>query len=270
MLHRNWPFSVLGQENASTASMTHTIPKRMRKPVSRKPLHVPLWPPQHFPEKLREVCREFEDVLVEDLESNQTIQCPEMDVTLKEGVKPFFARKPRKAPLHWSQKIKQEVKKLVRAGVIEKIPPNETARWISPAGWVSKDCREEKIRLICDLRMLNKSMPVDGSIFPTPSEIMQNLNADSKFFIKSDMLQGYHQIPLAKEARNLFCFALDSGLYRYLRTPMGYSRSSHYFNKVVQKCLEDIEKVHVEIDDVLVEGVDSDEAAKTFKQILLK
>merc|ERR1712030_95035 len=82
------------------------------------------------------------------------------------------------------------------------------------------------------------------------------------------MLQGYHQLSLAKESKKLFCFALDSGLYRYLRTPMGYSRLSHYFNRIVQKSLEDIEKVHIEIDDLLVEGIDSDEATETIRRVL--
>merc|ERR1712030_127412 len=79
-LHRNWPFTVLGQENVSTAQVTYTIPQSMKKCVSKKPLHTPVWPPEHFPEKLREVCKEYEDVLVDSLERNQTIQCPDMSV----------------------------------------------------------------------------------------------------------------------------------------------------------------------------------------------
>ena len=49
---------------------------------------------------------------------------------------------------------------------------------------------------------------------------------------------------------------------------MGYSHSSHYFNKVVQKHLEDISKVHVEVDDLLTEGHNHEEAINTFRQVL--
>ena len=75
-----------------------------------------------------------------------------MEVKLKDGTKPFFAQRLRKNPLHWEDKIKREVKKLLPAGIIEKVPSKETAQWISPAGFVSKDDKKEKLRLICDLR----------------------------------------------------------------------------------------------------------------------
>ena len=42
MLHRNWPFQVLGQEQASTANIKYTIPQRFKKRVDKKPLHTPV------------------------------------------------------------------------------------------------------------------------------------------------------------------------------------------------------------------------------------
>ena len=69
-----------------------------------------------------------------------------------------------------------------------------------------------------------------GSIFPTPNEVMQSLSSASQFFVKADLLQGYHQIALSDKSHNLFCFALEDGLYPYTRAPMGYPGSSHYFN----------------------------------------
>ena len=96
-------------------------------------------------------------MFVEELEEAQIITCPPMDVELKNTSKPFFARKPRKTPLHWADKVKKEIKKLIKAGIIERIPANESAAWISPAGFMAKDEKEEKLRLICDLRQLNKT-----------------------------------------------------------------------------------------------------------------
>ena len=62
-----------------------------------------------------------------------------MEVELQKGVKPFFTRKPQKTPLYWAEKVKKEVEKLIKAGIIEQIPVNEQAQWISPAGFVAKD-----------------------------------------------------------------------------------------------------------------------------------
>ena len=69
-------------------------------------------------------------VLVEELTQAQNIQCPPMDIELITGAKPFFARKPRKTPLHWGEKVKKEIKKLLKSGVIERIPANEATQWI--------------------------------------------------------------------------------------------------------------------------------------------
>ena len=94
------------------------------------------------------------------------------------------------------------------------MPSNETAQWISPVGFIAKDKKEEKLRLICNLRELKKAVSTDSSVFLTPNKVMQSLKASSKWYVKVDLLQGYHQIELAPESRNLFCFALESGLYR--------------------------------------------------------
>ena len=90
-------------------------------------------------------------MLVDELEYAQNITCPPMDVELQPGVKPLFARKLRKTLLHWAEKVKKEVKKLMKARIIKRIPANEQAQWISPAGFVAKDEKEEKLRLICNL-----------------------------------------------------------------------------------------------------------------------
>merc|ERR1711867_353279 len=115
-----------------------------------------------------------------------TWQLHKILTNLMSGAKPFFARKPRKTPLHWGEKGKKEVKKLLKAGVIKRIPANESALWISPAGFVAKDEKEEKLRLVCNLHQLNKAIKPDFLVFPTPNEIMQSISSASQYFIKAD------------------------------------------------------------------------------------
>lgn len=99
---------------------------------------------------------------------------------------------------------------------------------------------------------------------------MQSLISASQFFVKVDLLQGYHQIALSYKSRNLFYFALEDSLYRYTHTPMGYTGSSHYFNQIIQKIMEDITGVHVEIDDLLCKGAAMEEDLSTFKKVLTR
>ena len=68
-----------------------------------------------------------------------------MDVELQAGAKPFFTRKLRKTPLYWADKVKKEIKKLIKASVIERILANKQAQWISPAGFVAKDRKKKNL-----------------------------------------------------------------------------------------------------------------------------
>merc|ERR1711867_197530 len=129
--------------------------------------------------------------------------------------------------------------------------------------FMAKDEKEEKLRLVCDLRQLNKGVKPDCSVFPTPNEIMQAISSASKYYIKADLLQGYHQIPLSEKSKNLFCFALEDGLYRYTRAPMGYTGSSHYFNKIIQKLMEGI-------GGILIEAEQMDEALDILRKVLTR
>ena len=45
--------------------------------------------------------------------------------------------------------------------MIKRIIANEQAQWISPARFVAKDEKEEKLRLICDLYQLNKGVKLN-------------------------------------------------------------------------------------------------------------
>ena len=51
---------------------------------------------------------------------------------------------------------------------------------------------------------------------------------------------------------------------------MGYTGSSHYFNRIVQKIFEDIPDTHIEVDDILTEGDTMEECLATFKKILVR
>ena len=120
-----------------------SIPRKLRPKEKVLDPKFPEWLKPEWPKELKDLCMEFQDVLVEELESAQQVTCPPMDVELQGGAKLFFARRPIKNPLHWKEKVKKEVQKLIKQGVIECIPANEAAQWISPAGFIAKDDKEE-------------------------------------------------------------------------------------------------------------------------------
>ena len=113
MLHRGWPFKTVHEYNDySTACSIQppVTPKGLRPPEPKVEPTSPVWPPLHFPKRLRELCLEFQDVLVEELTPDQKMACPPMEVDIAPGTKPFYARRPRRFPLHWAEKIKKKPK----------------------------------------------------------------------------------------------------------------------------------------------------------------
>ena len=50
---------------------------------------------------------------------------------------------------------------------------------------------------------------------------------------------------------------------------MGFATSSHYFNKVVQKHLEEVPDTKVEVDNIITEGDGDNNAINSFRHILI-
>ena len=127
LLYQGWPFTCILAAHSATLLEVNITPKRLRPQEQNPEPQSPAWPHPEWPQEFKDLCKEFEDVLIDKLEQAQNITCPPMDVELQTGVKPFFTRKPRKTPLHWADKVKREVKKLMKAEIIKIIPANKQA-----------------------------------------------------------------------------------------------------------------------------------------------
>ena len=77
-----------------------------------------------------------------------------------------------------------------------------------------------------DLSDLNEIIERPVHPFISRTNLLKNLDPDSKVFCKLDVVLGYYQITLDKESKKLLTFLLASGRYRYCRAPMGCSASS--------------------------------------------
>ena len=110
------------------------------------------------------------------------------------------------------------------SGIIRKYDREEPPRYLSPAHWVEKKSlpgEDLKLRLVCDLRQLNKNIKRPGSSCPTSLEIWKRIKHDSKFFMVFDIASAYHQLRISKSSQDLFAFRLPQGIYYYQCAPMG-------------------------------------------------
>ena len=80
LLHKGWHFVRLYNASAATLTEVPTTPRRLRPRTKAPDPKIPEWPKQEWPKELQDLCREFEDVLVEELDSEQVVRCPPMDV----------------------------------------------------------------------------------------------------------------------------------------------------------------------------------------------
>ena len=62
-----------------------------------------------------------------------------MEVKFQPGAKLFLARKPRKTPIYWADKVTKVGEKLIKAGIIKKVTAIKQAELMSPASFVAKE-----------------------------------------------------------------------------------------------------------------------------------
>merc|ERR1712105_274002 len=221
------------------------------------------WPPTDRPSEIRDVCREFEDVILDELTPTDKIKAPPMGITLEPGYKPSFIKKRKQIPIHWWAAVNKEKEKLIREGIIKKF--TDTPAFISAAKWVPKK-DPDKFRLCVDLRKLNEASVKMSSVFPTSMEVWQNLKPESEYFYCLDAHSGYYQAEIEQSSRKYFTFLLDDGLYTFNRLPMGYTNSGHQFVQLVHQIFWDVD-VQIEVDDFMVESPDVKTMAEKLRKL---
>ena len=106
----------------------------------------------------------------------------QIKLIVDENVKPV-TQKNHRIPYHFRDKVKQEIKRLLDADVIEKVPADQHTTWLSPVVIVPKESGE--IRLCIDMRYPNTAVKRIRYEIPTVDDITHELNgasARSKFW----------------------------------------------------------------------------------------
>ncbi len=67
--------------------------------------------------------------------------------------------------------------------------------------------------------------------------IMQQLG-ESKIFTSLDLRMGYHQVPLAEEAREKTAFCAPYGMWEYTCVPFGLKTAPAAFQRIVNNILD--------------------------------
>ena len=100
---------------------------------------------------------------------------------------------------------------------------------------------------------MNKAVVPDKYPLPTAEELTSQFYG-SKIFSKLDLRQGYLQVPLHPDSRNLTAFVTHAGVFRYTRVPFGLCSAPSCFQKIMSTIFAGIPGVVIFLDDIVVHG----------------
>lgn len=169
--------------------------------------------------------------------------------------------KPYPIPIRMQDQVRQEIKEMELAGIIEK----SSSPYCSPMVVVRK--KEGGVRICGDYRRLNALTRVDAEPMCDLRAIFARL-AGSRIFSKLDLTKGFFQIPLDPASRKVTAFGTPDGLYQYTVLPFGLTNSPAVFNRMMRQVLQDIPGVEVFVDDVLVHSQSFKEHMSTLEKVL--
>jgi hypothetical protein len=130
-----------------------------------------------------------------------------------------------------------------------KIEPGHGS-WNSPSFPVPKK-RPGDYRLVVDFRALNDATEVDAHPLPRIEEILQR-QGRFKIWSVLDMKDGYHQVPLKEEHRDLTCMSTPRGTMRWKVLVMGLKNGNAIFQRVMEHVLRNEDCADPYVDDVII------------------
>ena len=188
----------------------------------------------------------------------------EQTLRIKEDAQPVIMAN-RRVPIALRPKLKAELEKLTRMGVITKVD--------GPTPWVSQIVITHKksgeIRICLDPHELNKVILREHYTLPILEDVLHELRS-SHVFSKADLSSGYWHVRLDEESSFLTTFQSAFGRYRYLRLPFGISGASEYFQKRLIVALEGLPGVVCIADDVVIHGRDQQEHDQRLQAFLAR
>ncbi|KAL0153919.1 hypothetical protein M9458_050768 [Cirrhinus mrigala] len=174
-----------------------------------------------------------------------------------------FKHRPR--PIHPEdmEAVKKHLQELLDAGVIrESMSP-----YSSPIVVVKK--KSGDIRLCIDYRKLNQRTIKDAYALPKLEDTFMAL-VGSKWFSVLDLKSGFYQIEVDEKDKAKTAFVCPVGFYEFNRMPQGVTNAPSTFQRVMEKCMADINlrEVLVFIDDIIVFSKDLEEHEERLLRVL--
>ena len=180
---------------------------------------------------------------------------------------PRVIQPPRRIPYHLRKKVTEELQKLEKAEIIEKVKDAPT-QWSSPIV-ISPKKESNGIRMCVDMRMPNTAIQRERHIMPTVKDLTMELNG-AKYFSKLGLQHAYHQLELKPESRYTTTCSTHEGLYQYTRLNYGTNSAAEIFQTTLQQVAHDLKGVKNMVDDIIVYGSTREKPSRSSSREELK
>ena len=164
---------------------------------------------------------------------------------------PPVVQPPRLVPHSKRVPLKKELDRMENVGIVEKVPLNEPADWVSSL--VCLDKPDGSIRVCLDPKDLNVAIKREHYPLPVVDDITTSCSG-ATLFSTLDAEKAFYQIQLDEESGKLLTFNTRFGRYRYLRMPMEIKSAPEVYQQRMEQVFEGLPGVKVIMDDIIIHG----------------
>ncbi|KAK3755453.1 hypothetical protein QZH41_007877 [Actinostola sp. cb2023] len=156
---------------------------------------------------------------------HQALPCmegPPVEIHVEPDATPKACHTPATVPLHWQQKVHDDLLRDEDLGVIERVPYGEPVTWCHRMVITRK--HDGSPRRTVDLSPLNKFCRRETFATESPFHLARRIPQNTWKTV-TDAWNGYHSVPLRESDRHLTTFITPFGRWRYMRAPQGFLSS---------------------------------------------
>ena len=256
--HLEPPIDDLTQILINSATTQKMLPETI-KPDSFMPSTYQL--EQTIQQQLDFLLRTFKDQFVKDETTIGTTPLTQMSIDM--GNSDPISQKPCPVAMKHYQWVKEEIDKLLEAGVIR----NSHSSWSAPIIIVPKGDRGK--HLVIDYRALNKVTRKFVWLMPKVKDIFSQLNG-AKYFSTLDLRARYHHIGLTTDSIPKMAFTSPFGKYEYVKVPFRLAQAPAYFQELMTGVLKDLPFAMAYLDDIIIYSSTPEEHLEHIRMVFEK
>ena len=256
--HLEPPIDDLTQIPINSATTQWMLPETV-KPDSFTPLKYQLDPTTQ--QQLDDLLGTFKDQFTKDEMTIGTAPLTQMSIDT--GDSDPVSQKPYSVAMKHYQWVKEEIDKLLEAGVIR----NSHSSWLALTIVVPKG--DGGKCLVIDYRALNKVTRKFVWPMPKAEDIFSQLNG-AKYFSTLDLRAGYHHIGLTTDLIPKTAFTSPFGKYEYVKVPFGLAQAPAYFQELMTRVLKDLPFAMAYLDDIIIYSSTPEEHLQHIKTVFEK